>query len=85
MKGSKLVSQVEKSETAPSSSRYTPPSKRKEEPKTLSKEEIGSDLIFPSLAPMKPMTMGASWAQLRNRLSQPANQFSVLAEDTSPT
>ena len=69
----------------PPTNRYAPPSKRKEEPKTLTKEEINSDTLFPSLAPMKPMTSGASWAQLRNRLSQPANPFQVLAEDQSPS
>jgi hypothetical protein len=32
---------------------------------------------------MKPMTKGASWTQLRNRLSQPANPFSVLSEENA--
>lgn len=79
-----MMVQPEKTTPLPTN-RYAPPSKRKEEPKTLTKEEINSDAVFPSLAPMKPMTSGASWAQLRNRLSQPANPFQVLAEDQSPT
>ena len=67
----------------PMVNRYAPPSKRKEEPKTLTKDEISSDILFPSLSPMKPMTSGASWAQLQNRLS--SNPFSALSEDsTSP-
>ena len=62
-------------------SRYAPPSKRKEEPKTLTKDEISSDILFPSLSPMKPMTSGASWSQLQTRLSTP-NPFSALSEDS---
>jgi hypothetical protein len=83
IKGSQLVSQSQSPKPAAPATRYAPPSKRKEEPKTLTKDEINSDLLFPSLAPMKPMTTGASWSQLRNRLSQPANPFSVLCEDNA--
>jgi hypothetical protein len=83
IKGAQLVSQVEAQKPVAPPNRYAPPSKRKEEVKTLTKDEINSDLLFPSLAPMKPMTTGASWSQLRNRLSQPANPFSVLSEDNA--
>ena len=69
-------------------SSYVPPSKRTEvekEVKTLSKEDLSSKDMFPTLAPMKPTTTGASWGQLRNRLAAPVPQveknFKATLED----
>ena len=67
----------------PAASRYTPPSKRKEELKAPTKEELDSDILFPTLSPMKPLTPGANWSQLRKRLSQ--NPFSALDTDSNTT
>ena len=54
---------------------YVPPSRRteveKEVAKTLTADELQSKELFPTLAPMKPATTGASWGQLRNRLASP--------------
>jgi len=74
VKGALLASAASPASPTPAQARYAPPSKRKEEPKTLSKDEIDSDVVFPSLSPMKPMTSGATWAQLQTRLS--SNTFS---------
>ena len=58
--------------TAPvTPSRYVPPSKRAEEPATLSTTDMKSDKLFPTLAPMKPTMNGASWGQIRARLATP--------------
>lgn len=82
VKGSHLVSVQADKPAERHISRYAPPSKRKEEVKTLTKEDIDSDTLFPTLSPMKPMTSGASWSQIRNRLSRPSNQFEALDEDS---
>lgn len=59
---------------------YTPPAKRKEELKAPTVDELQSETLFPCLSPMKPLTPGASWNQLRSRLSQ--NPFSALDDDS---
>jgi len=71
--------------SAPVVQRYMAPSMRAAVAKvaTLSSDDISSDVLFPSLAPMKPATAGASWGQLRARLSS-RNQFAVLDEDDAP-
>jgi hypothetical protein len=89
IKGSHLITtQGEKPAEKPAEkamNRYLPPSKRKDEVKTLTKEDIDSDALFPSLSPMKPMTSGASWSQIRTRLSRPTNSFEVLSDESLPT
>lgn len=80
IKGSILAQNAAAIAQKPMVSRYAPPSKRKEEVKSLTKDEISSDILFPSLAPMKPMTSGASWSQLQNRLT--SNPFHALSEDS---
>ena len=58
---------------APLTRSYVPPSKQREEAKVqkdLTQEELNSDTVFPTLSAMKPVTNGATWSQLRSRLSQ---------------
>lgn len=60
---------------------YVPPSKRKEElkiQKDLTQDELNSDAVFPTLSAMKPVTSGATWSQLRNRLSQDPPKETLL-------
>ena len=60
------------------SQRYVPPSKRKEEAKNPESVDF-SDASFPSLAQMKPATSGASWNELRTRLTE--NKFKQVVEE----
>ena len=85
IKGSHLMTKQGDKPIETPMNHYVPPSKRKNEVKTLTKEDINSDALFPSLSPMKPMTSGASWSQIRTRLSRPSNSFDVLADDASPS
>ena len=59
----------------PTTSRYVAPSKRTEEEKAVlaapTAEQFSSEASFPSLPTMKPLMKGASWAQLRTRLTTP--------------
>lgn len=60
-----------------SKSQYVIPSKRVQpadaspQQATLSSEEMKSEESFPTLGPMKPATSGASWGQIRARLTKP--------------
>jgi len=63
------------------SQRYVPPSKRKEEAKKPpTSVDLSSDTIFPSLAQMKPTSPGATWGELRTRLTEPNNFKNVVEE-----
>ena len=59
--------------------RYVPPSKRKDEPKPTS-VDLTSETLFPVLAQMKPAGAGATWGELRTRLTEP-NKFKQAVED----
>lgn len=53
---------------------YIPPSKRAEmkpEDIVLTAEDMDSATLFPTLGPMPPATNGASWNQIRTRLTKP--------------
>ena len=79
--GAELMKQHEDSvangtiKPATPTSRYVTPSKRTEEEKAVlaspTAEQLGSETSFPSLPTMKPLMKGASWAQLRTRLTTP--------------
>ena len=64
--------------------RYTPPSKRKDEIKQPTAEDFASDITFPTLAQMKPAASGATWNELRNRLTKtnPSINFKQVLEDS---
>lgn len=92
IKGSLLMRQAtataQATAEAPKAS-YVPPSKRKEQAKEVkapTAEELSSEQLFPSLSPMKPATPGATWGQLRSRLTS-TNSFAALdtEDDPSPT
>ena len=62
--------------TAPAISErhYIIPSKRNptsEPQSTLNVEDLRSENLFPALGPMKPVSSGASWGQIRARLANP--------------
>lgn len=66
---------------------YVPPSKRKEQAKVVkppTAEELSSEQLFPSLSPMKPATPGATWGQLRSRLTS-SNSFAALDTEDEPS
>lgn len=77
--GAELMKQhddgVAKGTIKPITGRYVTPSKRTEEEKAViaapTAEQLGSETSFPSLPTMKPLMKGASWAQLRTRLTTP--------------
>ena len=64
--------------------RYPPPSKRKDEIKQPTAEDFASDITFPTLAQMKPAASGATWNELRNRLTKtsPSINFKQVLEDS---
>jgi len=87
IKGAALVKPVD----ATPIKKYMAPSKRaeiKKEVRSPTSEELSSESSFPSLPAMTPTTSGATWLQLRSRLTSPkvspTNQFAALdiAEDT---
>jgi len=90
IKGSLLMreaaAQGTASAPAPKAS-YVPPSKRKEQAKEVkapTAEELSSEQLFPSLSPMKPATPGATWGQLRSRLTS-SNSFAALDTEDEPS
>lgn len=68
---------------SPVKSSYCPPSKRKQAAavqKAPTQDELNSDLVFPTLKPSAPVTGGATWGQLRERLA-PATSFKGVIEE----
>jgi len=71
MKGVELIRQQKESEPV---ARYVAPSKRGAEEKVikpLTAEQLDSQVSFPSLPSIKPMTKNISWGELRSRLTAP--------------
>ena len=87
MKGSELMKQFQeaKADGTAATARYVSPHKRGDEPKaapTITAEQLGSESSFPSLPMMKPLTKGASWAQLRARLNASPSPSPKATEDS---
>jgi len=71
---------------AAAAGKYRPPairSKLPPMPKTMTQADLNSEALFPALKPAAPTTAGATWTQIRQRLSPPTatNNFKGVIED----
>jgi hypothetical protein len=83
LKAAELAAAAEAASATPVKASYCPPSKRKQVAavqKPPTEDELNSDLVFPTLKPSAPVTGGATWGQLRERLA-PTTSFKGVIEE----